>query len=128
MDFTKPKVIGRNIDDKFDQLDYGKGYDHNWVLNKKKTGELSLAATCYEPKSGRVIEVHTTQPGVQLYTANWLDGSDKGKGGKAYLMRSALCLETQNFPDSPNKPNFPSTLLKPGETYKHACVYKFYVK
>jgi aldose 1-epimerase len=97
-------------------------------LIKKKAGELSLAATCYEPKSGRVMEVHTTQPGVQLYTANWLDGSDKGKGGKAYLMRSALCLETQNFPDSPNKPGFPSTLLIPEEIYKHSCVYKFYVK
>jgi aldose 1-epimerase len=128
MDFTKPKLIGKNINDKYDQLDYGKGYDHNWVLNKKKAGELSLAATCYEPKSGRVMEVHTTQPGVQLYTANWLDGSDKGKEGKAYLMRSALCLETQNFPDSPNKPDFPSTLLRPDKTYKHSCIYKFYVK
>jgi len=128
MDFIKPKVIGKNIDDNYDQLSYGKGYDHNWVLNKKQAGELSLAATCSESKSGRVMEVHTTQPGVQLYTANWLDGSDKGKGGKAYLMRSALCLETQNFPDSPNKPGFPSTLLKPEETYKHSCVYKFYVK
>jgi aldose 1-epimerase len=128
MDFTKPKLIGKNIDDKYDQLVYGRGYDHNWELNKKKSGEFSLAATCYEPKSGRVMEVHTTQPGVQLYTANWLDGSDKGKGGKAYLMRSALCLETQNFPDTPNKPEFPSTLLRPGDTYKNACVYKFYVK
>jgi aldose 1-epimerase len=125
MDFIKPKVIGKNIDDDYDQLKYGKGYDHNWVLNKKKTGELSLAATCFEPKSGRVMEVYTTQPGVQLYTGNWLDGNDKGKGGKAYFMRSGLCLETQNFPDSPNKPNFPSTLLKPDQTYKHACVYKF---
>jgi len=125
MDFIKFKVIGKNIDDNYDQLEYGKGYDHNWVLNKKKNGELSLAATCYEPKSGRVMEVFTTQPGVQLYTGNWLDGNDKGKGGKPYLMRSGLCLETQNFPDSPNKPNFPSTLLKPDQTYKHACVYKF---
>ena len=128
MDFIKPKLIGRNINDKYDQLDYGKGFDHNWVLNKKKAGEFSLAANCYEAKSGRVMEVHTTQPGVQLYTGNWLDGTDKGKGGKAYRMRSGLCLETQNFPDSPNKPDFPSTLLKPGEIYKHACVYKFSVK
>ena len=128
MDFIKPKAVGDNIDDKYDQLDYGKGYDHNWVLNKKKPGEISLAATCYEPKSGRVMEVHTTQPGIQIYTGNWLDGSDKGKGGKAYLMRFGICLETQNFPDSPNKPGFPSTLLKPDETYKHACVYKFSVK
>jgi aldose 1-epimerase len=128
MDFTNPKLIGENINDNYDQLDYGKGYDHNWVLNKKKAGELSLAATCYEPKSGRVMEVNTTQPGVQLYTANWLDGSNKGKEGKAYLMRSALCLETQNFPDSPNKPDFPSTLLRPDKTYNHSCIYKFYVK
>jgi aldose 1-epimerase len=128
MDFIKQKVIGNNIDDKYDQLDYGKGYDHNWVLNKKKAGELSLAATCYESKSGRVLEVYTTQPGVQLYTGNWLDGNDKGKGGKAYLMRSGLCLETQNFPDSPNKPAFPSTLLRPGEEYKHTCLYKFSTK
>ncbi|MCX6325870.1 MAG: galactose mutarotase [Bacteroidia bacterium] len=128
MDFTKPTIVGKRIDNNFDQLDYGKGYDHNWVLNKNKAGELSLAAICYEPKSRRVMEVHTTQPGVQLYTGNWLDGSDIGKGGKAYGMRSALCLETQNFPDSPNKSNFPSTLLKSGEVYKHSCVHKFYVK
>lgn len=128
MDFIKSKAIGRNIDDEYDQLGFGKGYDHNWVLKKQKAGELSQAAICYEAKSGRVMEVYTTQPGVQLYTGNWLDGSDKGKGGKAYSMRSGLCLETQNFPDSPNKPDFPSTLLKPGETYKHACVYKFSVK
>jgi aldose 1-epimerase len=128
MDFTNPTIIGKRIDDNFDQLGYGKGYDHNWVLNKKKTGELSLAAVFTEPKSGRIMEVHTTQPGIQLYTGNWLDGSDKGKGGKAYGMRSALCLETQNFPDSPNRPEFPSTLLRPGEIYKHSCVYKFYVK
>jgi aldose 1-epimerase len=128
MDFVKQKVLGKNIDDNYDQLAYGKGYDHNWVLNKKKAGELSLAATCYEPKSGRIMEVHTTQPGVQLYTGNWLDGNDKGKGGKPYLMRSGLCLETQNFPDSPNKPGFPSTLLRPGEVYKHTCLYKFSTK
>jgi aldose 1-epimerase len=128
MDFTEQTIIGKRIDNKFDQLDWGKGYDHNWVLNKKTAGELSLAAICFEPQSNRVLEVHTTQPGMQLYTGNWLDGSDKGKGGKSYGMRSALCLETQNFPDSPNKINFPSTLLKPGEVYKHTCLYKFYVK
>jgi aldose 1-epimerase len=128
MDFMKPTIIGRYIDDNFDQLAYGKGYDHNWVLNKKKAGDLSLAAVYTEPRSGRIMEVHTTQPGVQLYTGNWLDGSDKGKKGKAYDIRSALCLETQNFPDSPNKPGFPSTLLRPGEIYKHTCLYKFYVE
>lgn len=128
MDFTKPTKIGKHIDDDFDQLDYGKGYDHNWVLNKKSAGELTLAAICCEPKSNRVLEVYTTQPGMQLYTGNWLDGSDKGKGAKSYGMRSALCLETQNFPDSPNKANFPSTILKPGEVYRHTCLYKFLVK
>jgi aldose 1-epimerase len=128
MDFRKPEIIGKRINDNFDQLLYGKGYDHNWVINKKKPGELTLAAVCYEPLSGRVMEVHTTQPGTQLYTGNWLDGSDKGKGGKSYGMRSALCLETQNYPDSPNKPAFPSTLLRPGEVYKHTCLHKFSVK
>jgi aldose 1-epimerase len=128
MDFTKPKLVGKSINDKYDQLDHGKGFDHNWVINKEKDGALTLAAVCYESKSGRVMEVHTTQPGVQLYTGNWLDGSDNGKGGHAYGMRSALCLETQNFPDSPNKPNFPSTLLKKDEVYKQTCVHKFYVK
>jgi len=128
MDFRKPEIIGKRIDDNFDQLSYGKGYDHNWVINSKKPGELTLAAVCYDPKSKRQMEVHTTQPGVQLYTGNWLDGSDKGKGGKSYFKRSALCLETQNFPDSPNKPGFPSTLLRPGEIYKHTCLHKFSVK
>jgi aldose 1-epimerase len=128
MDFRKSETIGKRINDNFDQLSYGKGYDHNWVINRKKPGELTLAAICYDPKSKRIMEVHTTQPGVQLYTGNWLDGSNKGKGGKSYNMRSALCLETQNFPDSPNKPGFPSTLLRPGEVYNHTCLHKFSVK
>jgi aldose 1-epimerase len=128
MDFTQSEIIGKRIDDNFDQLAHGKGYDHNWVINSKKPGELTLAAVCFDPNSGRLMEVHTTQPGIQLYTGNWLDGSDKGKGGKSYGMRSALCLETQNFPDSPNKPAFPSTLLHPGELYKHTCLHKFSVK
>ena len=128
MDFRKPEIIGKRIDDYFDQLAYGKGYDHNWVINQKKPGELTLAAVCYDPKSNRMMEVHTTQPGIQLYTGNWLDGSDKGKRGKSYGMRSALSLETQNYPDSPNKPGFPSTLLHPGEVYKHTCLHKFSIK
>jgi aldose 1-epimerase len=127
MDFRKPEVVGKRIDNDFEQLDFGKGYDHNWIINSKKPGELTLAAVCHEPKSDRVLEVYTTQPGMQLYTGNWLDGS-KGKGGKSYVRRSALCLETQNYPDSPNKPEFPSTLLKPGEIYKHICLYKFSTK
>ena len=127
MDFLKPKTIGKSINDKDTQLGFGKGYDHNFVINKKKAGEMALAATCYEPTSGRVMEIHTTQPGVQLYSGNWLDGT-KGKGGKAYEMHGGFCLETQNYPDSPNQPKFPSTLLKPGEVYKHTVVHKFYTK
>jgi aldose 1-epimerase len=128
MDFRKPEIVGKRIDDDFDQLVFGKGYDHNWVINSKKAGELTLASVCTDPGSNRTMEVYTTQPGMQLYTGNWLDGSDKGKGGKSYGMRSALCLETQNYPDSPNKPGFPSTLLRPGEVYKNTCMYKFSVK
>jgi aldose 1-epimerase len=128
MDFREPLAIGKRIDDNFDQLAFGKGYDHNWVINRNKPAELALAATCYESGSKRFMEVYTTQPGIQLYTGNWLDGSDKGKGSKTYGIRSALCLETQNFPDSPNKPGFPSTLLRPGELYKHTCLHKFSVK
>jgi len=124
MDFSNPHVIGDHIDDDMDQLKYGAGYDHNWVIDKP-LGEHGLAAVYSEPKSGRVMEVFTTQPGIQFYTANWHDGSDIGKGGTAYTKRSALCLEAQNYPDSPNQPHFPSTLLKPGEEYKETCIYKF---
>jgi aldose 1-epimerase len=123
MDFQQPQTIGDRIDDDFDQLKYGVGYDHNWILDKP-LNELGLAAVYTEPASGRKMEVYTTQPGMQFYTANWHDGSDVGKGGTAYTKRSALCFETQNYPDSPNKPKFPSTLLKPGEEYKHTCIYK----
>lgn len=117
MDFTAAAPIGSRID----QVE--GGYDHNYVLNK--TGNsLALAASVYEPKSGRVMEVYTTQPGIQLYTGNFLDGSDKGKNA-VYNKHGAFCLETQHFPDSPNKPDFPSTVLKPGEKYAHVTVYKF---
>lgn len=127
MDFREAHVIGDHIDDNTDQLKYGAGYDHNWVLDKP-LGELGLAAVYTEPNSGRVMEVLTTQPGIQFYTANWHDGSDVGKGGTSYTKRSALCLEAQNYPDSPNQPQFPSTLLKPGEVYKESCIYKFSTK
>lgn len=126
-DFMEMHRIGDFIDDANDQISYGKGYDHNWVIDKP-AGELGLAAVYSEPVSGRVMEVYTTQPGVQLYTANWLDGTDKGKDGVTYGMRSTLCLETQNFPDSPNQPSFPSTLLKPGQVYKNSCVHKFSIQ
>jgi aldose 1-epimerase len=126
MDFTKTKKIGTDIDKEDEQLRYGAGYDHNWVLNHR-TGTLGLAAVASDPKSGRLMEVYTTQPGVQLYSANWVDG-EKGKGGKKYGKRWAFCLETQHFADAVNKPHFPSTILKPGEVYQHTCVHKFLTK
>lgn len=119
MDFTKPTAIGARIDNDHEQLVFGIGYDHNWVLN-----EL-LAAKVYEPTTGRVLEVYTTEPGVQFYTGNFLDGSVAGKGGKVYYKRYGFCLETQHFPDSPNKPHFPTTVLKPGESYAQTTIYKF---
>jgi aldose 1-epimerase len=126
MDFTVPRNIGEAIDQDYIQLKYGAGYDHNWVL-KHPAGTIGLAAVGHDPKSGRVMEVFTTQPGVQLYSANWID-NEKGKGGKRYQRRCAFCLETQHFADAINKPHFPSTILNPGEEYKHTCTYKFSVK
>lgn len=124
MDFRTPCVVGGRIDNDFDQLVFGKGYDHCYVLNKKEAGELSFAAKVLEPVSGRTLEVYTTEPGVQLYTGNWLGGFE-GKNGATYPERSAICLETQHFPDSPNKPHFPTVVLHPGEVYKQICIYKF---
>ncbi|MGA3203991.1 MAG: aldose epimerase family protein [Bryobacteraceae bacterium] len=123
-DFRKSTAIGARIEQDDEQLKLGKGYDHNWVLNKKGA-ELSLAARVEEPSSGRAMEVWTTQPGVQFYTGNFLDGTIKGKGGKVIARRSALCLETQHFPDSPNKPKFPTVVLKPGMEFKSTTIYKF---
>jgi aldose 1-epimerase len=123
-DFRKPAVIGAHIEDNDEQLKLGHGYDHNWVLNKKGN-ELSLAARVEEPSSGRVLEVLTTQPGLQFYTGNFLDGTIHGKGGKAYQRRYGFCLETQHFPDSPNQPKFPTTELKPGETFHNTTIFRF---
>ncbi len=123
-DFTKPTKIGVHINDTDAQIKNGKGFDHNWVL-RKQTNEFSLAARVKEPTSGRVMEVWTTEPGLQFYSGNFLDGTDIGKGGKIYDYRTAFCLEAQHFPDSPNQPAFPSTVLKPGEVYKQRTVYKF---
>jgi aldose 1-epimerase len=123
-DFRKSTAIGARIEQNDEQLKLGKGYDHNWVLNKKGA-ELSLAARVEEPSTGRVMEVWTTQPAIQFYTGNFLDGTIKGKGGKVIARRSALCLETQHYPDSPNKPAFPSTVLKPGAEFKSTTVFKF---
>jgi aldose 1-epimerase len=126
-DFTKPTAIGARIEQNDEQLKLGKGYDHNFILDRT-AGGLSLAARVDEPTTGRVMEVETTEPAVQFYTGNFLDGTLKGKGGHTYPQRAALCLETQHYPDSPNKPSFPSTELKPGQTYKTTTVYRFSVK
>ncbi|PYS98237.1 MAG: galactose-1-epimerase [Acidobacteria bacterium] len=125
-DFTKETAIGARIAQDNEQLKFGRGYDHNWVLNRKGKG-IELAARVYEPTSGRVIEVLTTEPGIQFYSGNFLDGT-KGKNGKPYPFRSGFCLETQHFPDSPNRANFPSTELKPGQTYSQTTIYAFSVR
>ncbi len=125
-DFRKPMAIGARIDEKDPQLEYAKGYDHNFVLNRTRE-EPSLAAQVTDPKSGRVVEVLTTQPGLQFYTGNHLDGTVRGKAGKVYGFRSAFCLETQHFPNSPNEPSFPSTELKPGQRYHEITIFKFSV-
>jgi len=126
-DFRKPTTIKKDIEADNDQLKYGHGYDHNFVLNKTPANAqgLTLAAKIDEPISGRVMEVWTNEPGLQFYGGNFLNGKEKGKAGKPYIFRSAFCLETQHFPDSPNKPNFPGTVLQPGQVYHSVCVYKF---
>ncbi|HEU4743351.1 MAG TPA: aldose epimerase family protein [Meiothermus sp.] len=124
LDFTRPTAIGARIEQDHPQLVYAGGYDHNWALNRGGAG-LERAATVYEPQTGRVMEVLTTQPGVQFYSGNFLDGSIIGKGGQVYQRRAGFCLETQHFPDSPNHPNFPSTVLRPGQIYQQTTVYRF---
>jgi len=106
----------------------GKGYDHNFVLNRKTAGELELAASVYEPVSGRFMEIFTTEPAIQFYGGNFFDGKSKGKYDKTHDYRGSLALETQHFPDAPNHPNFPNTILEPGKTYSHTCIYKFSTK
>jgi aldose 1-epimerase len=128
-DFNQPTAIGARIEQDDEQLKLGKGYDHNWVLDKTGTPDsLFLAAEAYDPQSGRVLDVLTSEPGVQFYTGNFLDGSVTGKEGKVYKRRYAFCLETQHFPDSPNHPDFPSTELKPGKQYRTTTVFRFAVK
>ncbi|MFN0107284.1 MAG: aldose epimerase family protein [Blastocatellia bacterium] len=126
-DFRKPKAIGAEINSSDPQIVLGRGYDHSFELNHK-SGVLSLAAKIYEPTTGRVMETFTTEPAVIFYTSNGFDGSIKGKGGQAYPRYGGLCLETQHFPDSPNKPQFPSTVLKKGATYRSTTVFKFSTK
>ena len=125
-DFRKTKTVGQNIDADNEQIKNGAGYDHCFVLNKKEEGELSFAARIKEPVSGRVMEVYTTEPGVQVYTDNWADGY-KGQNGATFPRRSAICFEAQHFPDSPNRPYFPSVVLRPGEQYTQKTVYRFAV-
>jgi aldose 1-epimerase len=122
-DFRRAHAIGERINADNEQIRLGKGYDHNFVVNGA-AGTLRPAAKVTEAKSGRILEVSTTEPGLQFYTGNFLDGSVKGKGGKPYKHRFGFCMETQHFPDSPNKPTFPATVLKPGQTYKSTTVYK----
>ncbi len=124
-DFLKATAIGARIDKDDEQLKFGKGYDHNWVLDRKAATGLSLAAEVYDPQTGRVMSVSTTEPGIQFYTGNFLDGTVKGKDGKTYAHRGAICLETQHYPDSPNHPDFPTTELKPGQRYHTTTIYKF---
>ena len=127
-DFTQPKAIGTDLEVENEQLTNGGGYDHNWVLDRETESEMELAASVHEPASGRFMEVYTDQPALQFYGGNFFDGTTEGKYGRALKYRESLALETQKYPDTPNHENFPSTLLNPGETYTHSCVYRFSVK
>jgi aldose 1-epimerase len=124
-DFREPTPLGSRIEEDEQQIRIGGGYDHNYVIDRSAGDSLTLAARVYEPTSGRVMEVLTTEPGVQLYTGNFLDGSLTGKNGAVYARRTGFCLETQHYPDSPNQPSFPSTILQPGEEYRSTTVYRF---
>lgn len=123
-DFNVPMTIGARITEQNEQLKFGKGYDHNWVFNKR-IGDLTLLAKVTEPTTGRVMEVLSTEPGLQFYSGNTLNGAITGKGGRVYNPRTGFCLEPQHYPDSPNRPDFPSVVLKPGEVYRNTIVYRF---
>lgn len=127
LDLRTPVAIGKQINDPFQQLQFGRGYDLNWVLNTNGDKNV-LAAKAYSPTSGIALEVYTNEPGIQFYTGNFMDGKDTGKHGVLYPHRGALCLETQHYPDSPNHPDFPSVVLNPGEQYLSECIYKFTVE
>lgn len=124
LDLRTPVAIGKHIDEPFDQLQKGRGYDHNWVLNSNGDKNV-LAAKAYSPTSGIALEVYTNEPGIQFYTGNFMDGKDTGKHGVLYPHRGAFCLETQHYPDTPNHPDFPTVVLNPGEKYFSECIYKF---
>lgn len=125
LDFREPTVVGKRVDDDFEALKLAGGYDHAWVLNGAREGELVPAARLRDPKTGRVMALSTNQPAVQFYGGNFLDGTAAGKGGVKYQKRTALCLETENWPDAPNNPKAPSAVLRPGETYYHKMVHAF---
>ncbi|MDD2994650.1 MAG: galactose mutarotase [Paludibacter sp.] len=127
-DFTKATTIGERLNVNNEQLKFGKGYDHNWVLNKKNRDSVEFAASVYEPTSGRYMEVWTDQPGIQFYGGNFFAGQGEGKYGATFNYREALALETQKFPDSPNQPAFPSTRLDPDDEYRHTCIYRFSIR
>ena len=126
-DFTTPHAIGDRVNADNEQMKFGGGYDHNWVLDSQ-TGKLALAATVFEPTTGRTMEVWTEEPGLQFYCGNFLDGTNVGKSGRPYKFRNGFCLETQHYPDSPNQPAFPSTILRPGQKYQTSTIYKFSAK
>ena len=126
-DFREPASIGSRINDLDKQLKFGLGYDHNWVINKRP-GKLALMACVSEPTTGRIMEVFSSEPGMQFYSGNFLDGTNVGKGGKVYNYRNGFCMEPQHFPDSPNQPGFPSVVLSPGETYTNKIIYRFLAK
>lgn len=127
-DFRQAKTIGQDLEVENEQIANGGGYDHNWILDRQTPDQMELAASVYEPASGRFMEVYTDQPALQFYGGNFFDGTTEGKYGKALRYRESIALETQKYPDTPNHSNFPSTLLNPGETYTHSCVYRFSVK
>jgi aldose 1-epimerase len=127
-DFTKPVAIGARIGQADEQLKFAGGYDHNWIVNQKKVGELTQQAVVFEPTTGRTLEVSSTEPAVQFYCGNFLDGTITGKYGQVYKHRSGFCLEPQHYPDSPNRPEFPSTVLRPGQTYHNTIVFKVGVR
>ena len=128
MDFRTPHEVGERIEEEFEALKFGKGYDHTYILNKENENELSFCARCSSPITGIVMECYTTEPGVQLYTGNWMTGNFVGKNGQRYPARAALCLETQHFPNSPNNPDYPSVTLRPDDTFRSQTIYKFSVE
>jgi aldose 1-epimerase len=125
MDFVNAKPVGRDINADFEPLKIGKGYDHCWVIDGAEPGQLQAAAKLWSEKSGRLVEIFTTQPGLQVYTGNWLSGCPLGKKGHVYGDYNGIALECQHFPDSPNKPEYPSTVLRPGEVYEEAIIFAF---